>query len=162
MESQKIFFLYCHHRQILPSPGPDSSLFSSRKLTLPAPSYFSVLTASVYSYSLCLEYLGSSFFTFELLPSLWNSAQRTLPAWGLVVAVAELLVVVMCLLEGRSHLLFFPDYYFLKFVYFWLCWVFVAVHGLVSSCVHASHCDNFSCCFTGVLEHGLSSWDTGA
>jgi len=57
MESQKIFFLYCHHRQILPSPGPDSSLFSSRKLTLPAPSYFSVLTASVYSYSLCLEYL---------------------------------------------------------------------------------------------------------
>ena len=39
--------------------------------------------------------------------------------------------------------------------YFWLCWVFIAVHGLslvavsggYSSCgVRASHCSGFSCC----------------
>ena len=73
---------------------------------------------------------------------------------GLVVAAAA---VVMCLLEGRSHLLFSPDYYFSKFMYFGLCRVSVAVQGLVSSGVHASRCDSFSCRFTGALQHGLSS-----
>ena len=50
--------------------------------------------------------------------------------------------------------------FFCFFIYFWLCWVFVAVHALslvVASwgysslwCV-ASHCGGFSCCGARVL-----------
>ena len=47
------------------------------------------------------------------------------------------------------------------FIYFWLHWVFVAAHGLFSSCgVWASHCGGFSCCgawASVVVTHGLSS-----
>ena len=53
--------------------------------------------------------------------------------------------------------------FFNLFIYFWLCWVFVAAHGLFSSCgqqglhsscsVQASHCCGFSCC-----EHRLRAW----
>ena len=65
---------------------------------------------------------------------------------------------------------------FLKknFIYFWLCWVFVAACGLslvVASggysccCAQASHCGGFSCCgaralgtrASVVVAHGLSS-----
>jgi len=77
---------------------------------------------------------------------------------------------------------FFP---FCFLIYFWQCWVFVAVHGLfssrggqglLSSCVvQASHCSGFSCCRAWApgrsslrscsslaLEHRLNSCDTGA
>ena len=42
-----------------------------------------------------------------------------------------------------------------KFIYFWLCWVFVAARGLspaarvgptLRCCAQASHCGGFSCC----------------
>ena len=53
-----------------------------------------------------------------------------------------------------------PIILFLKitylFIYFWLCWAFVAVHGLFTRCceqgllsscgAEASHCGAFSCC----------------
>ena len=42
---------------------------------------------------------------------------------------------------------FVSDIIFFKFIYFWPCWVFVAVRGLslvVAS--GASHCGGFSCC----------------
>ena len=69
-----------------------------------------------------------------------------------------------------KHCLFF----FKKnnFIYFWLCWVFVAVRafssfgdqGLLSSCgVQASHCGGFSCCQAralGILGFGsCGKWD---
>ena len=55
-----------------------------------------------------------------------------------------------------------------KIIYFWPCWVFVAMHGLFSSCgkwgplsrcsEQASHCSGFSCCSAWVLGHtGFSS-----
>ena len=54
------------------------------------------------------------------------------------------------------------------FIYFWLCWVFVASCGIsvvaesgnYSSCsMLASHCSGFSCCRAQALEHsGLSSY----
>ena len=47
-------------------------------------------------------------------------------------------------------------------LYLWLCWVFTALLGLVSSCnkqgllsscdVRASHCGGFPCCGTQALE----------
>ena len=48
---------------------------------------------------------------------------------------------------------------FYLFIYFWLCWVFVAVRRLFSSCgkqtlrrgARASHCSGFSCCGTRAL-----------
>ena len=61
--------------------------------------------------------------------------------------------------KDLSTSFFFPIYLF--FIYFWLHWVFIAVHGAFSSCseqgllfvaVHglliavASHCVGFSCC----------------
>ena len=71
----------------------------------------------------------------------------------------------------------FYFYYFLKillFIYFCLCWVFIAVRGLslvvargATLCcgVWASHCGGFSCCgaralgtrASVVVAHGLSS-----
>ena len=59
-----------------------------------------------------------------------------------------------------------------SFIYFWLCWVFFAVHRLSSVAVsrsyfscgtRASHCSGFSCCGAWFLGHRLSScgtWDS--
>ena len=61
---------------------------------------------------------------------------------------------------------------FILFIYFWLCWVFVAAHGLslvarAGATLHcgarASHCSDFSCCraqalgarASAVVAHGL-------
>ena len=53
------------------------------------------------------------------------------------------------------------------FIYFWLCWIFIAVHrlslfvasrGHFSSCsVLVSNCVGFSCCRAQALEHQLGS-----
>ena len=60
---------------------------------------------------------------------------------------------------------FFLINLFILFIYFWLHWVFVAVHGLsrvVSSgatlccCARASHCSGFSCCGAWALGMGAS------
>ena len=71
--------------------------------------------------------------------------------------------------------LFFKINLFILFIYFWLCWVFIAAHRLylwlqragVTLCcgVRASHCSGFSCCgawalgarASVVVAHGLSS-----
>ena len=53
--------------------------------------------------------------------------------------------------------------YLLLFIYFWLCWVFVAgeffssdEQGLLSSCSEwLSHCHGFSCCGVLALACGL-------
>ena len=53
------------------------------------------------------------------------------------------------------------------YIYFWLCWVFVAVwafsscgeQGLLSSCgAQASPCHGFSYCGDQALEHRLNSY----
>ena len=57
-----------------------------------------------------------------------------------------------------------------NFIYFWLCWVFVAARGfslwqagLSSGCgAWASHCGGFSCYRARALEHRLSSCGTRA
>ena len=47
--------------------------------------------------------------------------------------------------------------------YFWLLWVFAAVHGLFSSCgARASHCGGFSCGGAGSRRTGFSSRSTWA
>ena len=55
------------------------------------------------------------------------------------------------------------------FVYFQLCWVFIAVpafssfweRGLHFSCAQASHCGSFSCCGAQAVWHtGFSSWNS--
>ena len=56
---------------------------------------------------------------------------------------------------------------FYLFIYFWLCWVFIAACGLspVAASVRASHCSGFSCCraqalgarASVVVARGLSS-----
>ena len=65
-------------------------------------------------------------------------------------------------------------FFFFKFIclfYFWLCWVFVAAHGLslvaasLRCGARASNCGGFSCCgaralgaqASVVVAHGLSS-----
>ena len=61
----------------------------------------------------------------------------------------------------------------LLFIYFWLCWVFVAAHVFSSCGARASHhggvssygaqalgLEGFSSCSSGVLECGLSSCGT--
>ena len=57
-------------------------------------------------------------------------------------------------------------YFYFYFIYSWLCWVFVAAHGLspvaasggYSSCsVQASHCSGFSCCGSWALGAVFSS-----
>ena len=67
---------------------------------------------------------------------------------------------------------------FYLFVYFWLCWAFVAVHrlslvaarwGILSSGARASYCSDFSCFGTQALDawasiaeaRGLSSYARG-
>ena len=40
---------------------------------------------------------------------------------------------------------FLKNFFFLNFIYFWLCWVFIAARSLPSSCdVRASHWGGFS------------------
>ena len=59
------------------------------------------------------------------------------------------------------------------FIYFWLCWILVAVCTTLSCAARASHCGGFSCCrawalgYTGfsscgswALEHWLSRCST--
>ena len=78
--------------------------------------------------------------------------------------------------NANLHLLFL--FYVILFIYFWLCWVFIALQvfpscgeqELLSSCsARASHCSGFSCCRAQALgarapaavAHGLSrhnSW----
>ena len=42
------------------------------------------------------------------------------------------------------------------FIYFWLCWVFVAARVFSSCGARASHCSEFSCCRApGSRAHGL-------
>ena len=65
------------------------------------------------------------------------------------------------------------SFYIILFIYFWLCWVFIALNvfsscgeqELLSSCsAWASHCGGFSCCRAqalgaqapAVVAHGLS------
>ena len=66
------------------------------------------------------------------------------------------------------------------FYVFWLCWVFIAAHGLplvtasMGATLHciarASHCDGFSCCgeqalgvrASVIVAHGLSSCGVGS
>ena len=76
------------------------------------------------------------------------------------------------------YLLYKLFFFFNKFIYFWLCWVFVSVRGLlfIAVCmllivvaslvgVRASHCGGFSCCraqalgawASVVVARGLSS-----
>ena len=52
---------------------------------------------------------------------------------------------------------------FIIFIYFWLCWVFVAGHGLslvvvrwatLCCSIRASHCSDFSCC----RARALGTW----
>ena len=66
------------------------------------------------------------------------------------------------ILQVHKKLLFF----FLNFIYFWLCWILIATQvfpscgkqRLLSSCgVQASHCGGFSCCSSQPLEHRLQS-----
>ena len=71
-------------------------------------------------------------------------------------------------------LIFLLRNFFLSFIYFWLCWVFVAARGLSpvaasrgysSLHAYASHCGGFSCCRAWalgmqasiVVAQGLSS-----
>ena len=45
-----------------------------------------------------------------------------------------------------------------NFIYFWLCWAFVSVHGLLSSCcAKAARCRGFSRCRARAPEHRLHS-----
>ena len=44
---------------------------------------------------------------------------------------------------ARPQLVFIVFYFFNKFIYFWLCWVFVAVRGLLIAVA------------SPVVEHGL-------
>ena len=67
----------------------------------------------------------------------------------------QYLSILLNLSLNRST--FVSDIIFLKFIlfiYFWLCWVFVAVRGLsLVAASGASHCGGFSCC---------QSWALGA
>ena len=73
---------------------------------------------------------------------------------------------------GHSHILpychewlwWFLFFIIILFIYFWLCWGFVAVwvssscgeQGLLYSCsAWASHCGGFSCCWAWALGHRL-------
>ena len=74
----------------------------------------------------------------------------------------------------KNSILFLKNLFIILFIYFWLCWVFVAAHGLslmrragftLQCSVRASHCSGFSCCgvwalrarASVVVAHGLSS-----
>ena len=81
------------------------------------------------------------------------------------------LSMVVYWFEGGPTTLILPNSFsFSFFLYFWLCWIFVAVQafsscgkwGLLSSCcARVSHCGGFSC-GAWALGHGLSSCGTWA
>ena len=63
----------------------------------------------------------------------------------------------------NSPCIFFLKFLINWFIYFWLCWVFIAScgeQGLLSSCGgQASHCGGFSCYTAQALgPSGCSSW----
>ena len=53
--------------------------------------------------------------------------------------------------------------HFFKFIYFKLCWAFVAAHGLFSSCgARVSQRSGFTCCSSQALQRRRSSCGTPA
>ena len=103
-----------------------------------------------------------------------------------IKSLGQYLVLVGLWENEHSHLLlvFFLIYFVILSIYLWLCWVFVAMLGLFSSCrkqrrlsscrARASRCSGFSCgaqvlgrsgfssCSSQTLEYRLNSHGTQA
>ena len=88
------------------------------------------------------------------------------------LAISPFMTVSVCFIYLGAPILRAYIYFFNLFIYyFWLCWVFVSVHGLslvaasggatLRRSVRASHCGGLSCCGARAVEHtGFSRCST--
>ena len=100
-------------------------------------------------------------------PSVHGIFQARVLEWGAIAfsALSDLHICNTVLLTGvviRYITFLWLTFSFLKItLYFWLCWVFIAGWGLLSSCgVWASHCGGFS--HRGPETLGTQAWVASA
>ena len=147
--------ILCHPLLLLPSIFPSIRVSSNESaLHVRWPKYwsfsFSISSSNEYSglISFRVDWLGF-LAAQETLKSLLQHQFKSINSLVLSLLYGPILLSVLGLLK--------------IFIYFWLCWVFIAKwafsscseQGLLSSGnVQASHCGGFSCC----EAHALGTW----